>query len=172
MVGDEGKCALVSAKTESQPRATASRGDCRPGLFYGWIVVWAAFTLLMIQSGISYSTPVLFHYFEADFAIGRGQAAFLFSCSQIMAFAMGPFAGSLAEKHGPRIVVGGGLLIFAAGLLGAALARSYGELVVSLGMAVGVGSGAIYVPLLGLIQRWFYRRRGLASGLATAGVSV
>jgi MFS family permease len=174
MVGDKRKCAVVSAKEDSEPllHTRASHRDGGRGLFYGWIVVWAAFTLLMIQSGISYSTPVLFRYFEADFAIGTGQAAFLFSCSQVMAFVMGPFAGSLAEKHGPRIVVGGGLLVFAAGLLGAALARSYGELVVSYGMAVGVGSGAIYVPLLGLIQRWFYRRRGLASGVATAGVSV
>src|SRR5690242_16205459 len=174
MVGDEGKCASVCAEAESRPlvRTPSSHRDRRPGLFYGWIVVWAAFTLLMIQSGITYSAPVLFRYFEADFAIGKGQAAFLFSCSQVMAFVMGPFAGSLAEKYGPRMVVGGGLLIFGAGLLGAALARSYGELVVSFGMAVGIGSGAIYVPLLGLIQRWFYRRRGLASGLATAGVSV
>jgi MFS family permease len=174
MVGDERKCTSVCAEAESRPlvRTTAQHHGRRPGLFYGWIVVWAAFTLLMIQSGISYSTPVLFHFFEAEFAIGKGQAAFLFSCSQVMAFVMGPFAGSLAEKYGPRLVVGGGLLIFAAGLLGAALARSYGELVVSYGMAVGIGSGAIYVPLLGLIQRWFYRRRGLASGLATAGVSV
>jgi MFS family permease len=110
--------------------------------------------------------------FEADFSIGRGQAAFIFSCSQVMAFVMGPFAGSLAEKFGPRAVVGGGLLTLAVGLLGAAEARSYGEFLVSYGMAVGIGSGAIYVPLLGIIQRWFYRRRGLASGLATSGVSV
>jgi MFS family permease len=90
-------------------------------------------------------------FFETDFTIGRGQAAFVFSCSQVMAFVVGPFAGSLAEKLGPRMVVGGGLSVLAAGLLGSALAQSYGELVFSYGMAVGVGSG---VPLLGLIQRW------------------
>jgi MFS family permease len=95
--------APLSAESRPLDRTTASHRDRRPGLFYGWIVVWAAFTLLMIQSGIAYSTPVLFRFFEAEFAIGRAQAAFLFSCSQIMAFVMGPFAGSLAEKHGPRL---------------------------------------------------------------------
>ena len=70
------------------------------------------------------------------------------------------------------MVVGGGLLLLAAGLTGAALAKSYILLVVSYGIATGLGSGSIYVPLLGLIQRWFYRYRGRASGLATAGVSV
>jgi MFS transporter, OFA family, oxalate/formate antiporter len=172
IVDDETKSACAKAGSRLLSRTTPGRCGGRSGIFYGWIVVWAAFTLLMIQSGISYSMPVLFRFFEADFTIGRGQAAFIFSCSQVMAFAMGPFAGSLADKFGPRAVVGGGLLTLAAGLLGAAQAQSYGELLVSYGMAFGIGSGAIYIPLLGMIQRWFYHRRGLASGLATSGVSI
>ena len=142
------------------------------GLFCGWIVVGAAFILLTISAGITYSTPVMFPFFETNFTVDGGQAAFVYSCSQVMAFVVGPFAGSLAEKLGPRMLVGGGLSVLATGLLGSALAQSYGELVFSYGMAVGIESGAIYVPLLGLIQRWFYRRRGLASGLATAGISI
>jgi MFS transporter, OFA family, oxalate/formate antiporter len=151
--------------------ATMHRHD-RSSFPYGWIVIGAAFILLTISAGITYSTPVMFPLFETDFAIGRGQAALVFSSSQVMAFVIGPIAGSLAEKLGPRIVVGGGLFLSAAGLLGAALAKSYLPLVFWYGMAIGVGSGSIYVPLLGLIQRWFYLRGGLASGIATAGVSV
>src|SRR5437667_5086691 len=109
-------------------------------LFYGWVIVGATFVLLMINAGITYSTPVLFRFFEADFAIGRAQAAFLFSCSQVVAFLVGAVAGGLAEKAGPRIVVGVGLLLLAAGLLGAAMARSYGLLVIFYGVAVGFGS--------------------------------
>jgi MFS transporter, OFA family, oxalate/formate antiporter len=138
----------------------------------GWIVVGAAFILLTMSAGITYSTPVMFPFFETDFTIGRGQAAFVFSCSQVTAFVIGPIAGALAENLGPRVVVEGGLFFSAAGLLGAALAKSYVALVFWHGMTIGVGSGSIYVPLLGLIQRWFYLRRGLASGIATARVSV
>jgi OFA family oxalate/formate antiporter-like MFS transporter len=148
------------------------RQDNGPGFYYGWIVVWAAFILLTISAGITYSIPVMFPFFETDFAIGRGQAAFIFSCSQVTAFVVGPVAGSLAEKLGPRVVVGGGLFLLTAGLVGAASANSYMQLVFWYGMPIGLGSGSIYVPLLGLIQRWFYKRRGLASGIATAGVSV
>ena len=142
------------------------------GIFYGWIIVWAAFVILTIFSGITYSTPVLFRFFEAEFAIGRGQAAFIFSLSQLITFVVAPVAGSLAEKHGPRLVVGGGLAVLALGLLGAARSTSYGQLLGSYGVMVGIGSGAIYVPLLGVIQRWFYRHRGRASGLATTGGGI
>jgi MFS family permease len=145
--------------------------ETRPAFFYGWMIVGATFVLLMIMSGITYTTPVLFRFFEADLTIGRAQAAFLFSCSQIMAFLAGPFAGGLAERAGPRLAVGGGLVVMAAGLVGAATARSYPLLVIFYGV-VGLGSGAIYIPLLGLIQRWFYRRRGAATGLATTGVGI
>jgi MFS family permease len=145
--------------------------ETRPSLFYGWVIVGATFVLLMIMSGITYSTPVLFRFFEADFAIGRAQAAFLFSCSQLLAFVAGPFAGGLVERAGPRVVVGGGLLVMAAGLIGASMASSYLMLVICYGI-VGLGSGSVYIPLLGLIQRWFYSRRGSATGIATTGVGI
>jgi MFS family permease len=151
---------------------TAEQGREKGTFFYGWIIVGATFVLLMIMSGITYSTPVLFRFFEADFAIGRAQAAFLFSVSQVAAFLVGAVAGGLAEKYGPRVVVGGGVLAMAVGLVGAAMASSYAMLVVSYGAAVGLGSGSVYIPLLGLIQRWFYKRRGSATGLATTGVGL
>jgi MFS transporter, OFA family, oxalate/formate antiporter len=100
------------------------------------------------------------------------QAAFLFSVSQVAAFLVGAVAGGLAEKYGPHVVVGGGVFAMAVGLVGAAMASSYAMLVVSYGAAVGLGSGSVYIPLLGLIQRWFYKRRGSATGLATTGVGI
>jgi MFS transporter, OFA family, oxalate/formate antiporter len=152
--------------------ATTEQGRAKGTFFYGWIIVGATFVLLMIMSGITYSTPVLFRFFEADFAIGRAQAAFLFSVSQVAAFVVGAVAGGLAEKYEPRVVVGGGILAMAVGLAGAALASSYAMMVVCYGAAVGLGSGSVYIPLLGLIQRWFYKRRGSATGLATTGVGI
>ena len=79
---------------------TAEQGQEKRTFFYGWTIVGATFVLLMIMSGITYSTPVLFRFFEADFAIGRAQAALLFSVSQVAAFVVGAVTGGLAEKYG------------------------------------------------------------------------
>ena len=40
------------------------------------------------------------------------------------------------------------------------------------GLGVGIGIGMAYVPAVGAVQRWFVRRRGLASGLAVSGIGL
>jgi predicted MFS family arabinose efflux permease len=37
---------------------------------------------------------------------------------------------------------------------------------------VGFGVGCAYVPVVGVVQKWFRRRRGTASGLAVSGIGV
>ena len=139
---------------------------------YGSIIIASAFLVLMISSGITYSTAVVFRFIETELGIGRGQSAFVFASSQFVTFIVGPFAGALEERVGPRIVVTGGIALLCAGSLGAARRTSYPALLLWYCVAIGIGNGAIYVPSLGVIQKWFHRRRGLATGLSTTGVSV
>lgn len=146
--------------------ASFSRGS------YGPVIVTSAFLVLMISSGITYSTAVVFRFVEGDLGIGRGLSAFVFASSQFVTFMVGPFAGALEERVGPRIVVGGGVALLCAGALGAATAHSYPAFLFWYIAAIGIGNGAIYVPSLGVIQRWFHKRRGLATGLSTTGVSI
>ena len=40
------------------------------------------------------------------------------------------------------------------------------------GLGIGFGIGFSYVPTVGTVQRWFVRRRGLASGFAVAGIGA
>jgi MFS family permease len=40
------------------------------------------------------------------------------------------------------------------------------------GLGVGLGIGCSYVPAVAAVQRWFWRRRGFASGLAVSGIGV
>ena len=65
-----------------------------------------------------------------------------------------------------------GMIVMGAGLAAAGVARSLTEVYVAYGLGVGIGVGCAYVPALGAVQRWFVRRRGLASGLAVSGIGV
>jgi nitrate/nitrite transporter NarK len=65
-----------------------------------------------------------------------------------------------------------GMLLTAAGLTAASMARKLAEVYVAYGLGVGLGVGCSYVPAVGAVQRWFVKRRGLASGLAVSGIGV
>jgi MFS family permease len=58
------------------------------------------------------------------------------------------------------------------GLAAASAARSVAEVYAAYGLGVGLGVGCSYVPAVGAVQRWFLRRRGLASGLAVPGIGL
>ena len=64
------------------------------------------------------------------------------------------------------------MILTGLGLAVASLARSLPEVYAAYGLGVGLGIGFSYVPILGAVQRWFVRRRGLASGLAVSGIGV
>ena len=46
------------------------------------------------------------------------------------------------------------------------------EVYAAYGLGIGLGLGCAFVPILGAVQRWFVKRRGLASGLAVSGIGV
>jgi len=87
-------------------------------------------------------------------------------------FALGLVSGPLADRFGARLLAVAGMILTGLGLAVASLARSLPEVYAAYGLGVGLGIGFSYVPILGAVQRWFVRRRGLASGLAVSGIGV
>lgn len=82
------------------------------------------------------------------------------------------FAGMLASRYGPRIVITVSLLIVSLAMIFTGLFPSFGSACLGRFFA-GVGGAGGNVPAMGLVSAWFGpRRRGLASGIAVAGSSV
>jgi MFS family permease len=82
------------------------------------------------------------------------------------------FAGALAARYGPRVVISISLAVVALAMIATGLVPSLDA--ARLGrFFTGVGSAGANVPAMGLVPAWFgARRRGLASGAAAAGSSV
>jgi MFS family permease len=141
-------------------------------LFRGWIVVWAAFALLFVGFGNAYTFASFFDALAAEFAASRGSLSLVFSVAGFLYFALGAVSGPLSDRFGPRRVIGAGVVITALGLILAGLARSLPEVLLAYAAGIGIGVGFIYVPSVGVVQRWFVRRRGEASGLAVTGIGL
>jgi MFS family permease len=82
------------------------------------------------------------------------------------------FAGMLAARYGPRIVIAVSLLIVSLSMILTGLVPTVEAACIGRFFA-GVGGAGGNVPAMGLVSAWFgARRRGLASGVGVTGSSV
>lgn len=141
-------------------------------IFPGWLVVAGAFLVTFVGFGGAYTFSAFFEPLRETFGATRGSTSLVFSVAGFLYFSLGVISGPLADRFGARRVAAVGMALLGAGLALAGLARSLTEVYLAYGLGVGVGVGLAYVPALGAVQRWFDRRRGLASGLAVSGIGV
>jgi MFS family permease len=144
----------------------------RCGIFYGWLVVAAAFAVTFVGFGSAYTFSAFLASLEQDFAASRGSVSLVFSLAGFLYFGLGSVSGPLADRFGSRRLVVVGMLLTGAGLAAAGAAQSLFQVYAACGLGVGLGMGCAYVPAVGAVQRWFVRRRGFASGLAVSGIGV
>jgi oxalate/formate antiporter len=80
-----------------------------------------------------------------------------------------PFQAYLVDRFGPRLLISVGALMSGGSWVLAASVDNIWALYFTYGVIGGLGTGIIYVGIIGLMVRWFPDRRGLATGLAAAG---
>lgn len=141
-------------------------------VFYGWIVVAAAFLVMFTGFGAAYTFPAFFEPLSREFGASRGTVSLVFSAAGFLYFALGALSGRLADRLGPRPVVGFGMACIGLGLIAASFADSLASIVIFYGLGIGIGVGFSYVPAIGTVQRWFLAKRGQASGWAVAGIGI
>jgi MFS family permease len=143
-----------------------------PQVFYGWIVVAAAFVITFIGFGSAYTFSTFVAALQKEFGASRGSVSLVFSIAGFIYFGFGVISGPLADRFGARRLAILGMALIGAGLALASVARSLPEVYLAYGLGVGLGIGCSYVPVLGVVQRWFIKRRAFASGLAVSGIGV
>jgi MFS family permease len=141
-------------------------------MYRGWVVVWASFALMFLGFGAAYTFTSFFDALSAEFNTSRGALSLVFSVAGFLYFALGAISGPLSDRFGPRRVIGLGVAITGVGLILAGVARSLNEVLLAYALGVGIGVGFTYVPSIGVVQRWFLRRRGQASGAAVTGIGL
>jgi MFS family permease len=134
--------------------------------------VGASFVTSLVGFGCAYSFGSFLAPLQQEFSATRGAISLVFSLAGFLYFALGALTGPLADRFGVRPLCLLGTALLAAGMMGAASARTLREVFVAYGLGVGLGVGCAYVPAVGVVQRWFSRRRGLASGIAVSGIGV
>ena len=138
----------------------------------GWYVVAGTFLVLTFGFGSAYSFGTFFTPLQDAFDAPRAAVSAAFSLAILTLFSVGPLTGTLADRLGPRMLVAGGIALVGSGLIIASFAQALWHVQAAFAVCIGGGVGMAYVPAVGAVQKWFDRRRGLASGLAVSGIGV
>ncbi len=82
---------------------------------------------------------------------------------------LSPLQGYLIEKFGARALVAVGCALSGLGWVASAYINSLWGLYLTYGLFCGIGTGIVYIGVIGLMVRWFPDRRGFATGMVAAG---
>lgn len=155
-----------------QPSFTTRVAKALP-FFFGWVVIAVAFLTVAVGVTARTAFSLMFPPIVDEFGWDRGLAAGAFSFGFLISAAISPVVGRIMDRRGPRFVIEVGVVLTAAGLLGATMIQTPWQLYATLGMLVGAGANCMSFSVQSqYLPNWFVRRRALAIGVAFSGVGA
>lgn len=85
---------------------------------------------------------------------------------------LSPCQGFLVDKFGPRLLLSVGGALTGLSWVLAARAPTLTELYLTYGLLGGIGTGIVYIGVVGHMVQWFPDRRGFATGIVAAGYGM
>ncbi|QJW55068.1 Oxalate:formate antiporter [Serratia plymuthica] len=95
-----------------------------------------------------------------------------FSLLIILQTFFSPFQGKLIDRFGPRILISIGTLLSGFSWIISSQVSSLTELYLVYGCLGGLGTGIVYIGVVGLMVKWFPQQRGFAAGAVAAGYGM
>ena len=142
--------------------------------FAGWRMTAIAFFLDFIQVGFFfYSFGIFFMALTEEFGSTRLGVSLAFMISGVVGAIFGPFIGQLLDKQSsikPIMIVGALMLATGYGLLSQITAMWQFYFIAGTLLAIG-GSTMGGQSSSKLVANWFVKKRGVALGVATMGIS-
>ncbi|MFC1993009.1 MFS transporter [Chloroflexota bacterium] len=143
-----------------------------PKIFYGYVVIAAAFLILVVMGASIYSFGVFLKPMAEEFGWTRALTSGAQSMNMLVLGLFFIVTGRLTDRIGPRIVVTVGGLFFGLGYFLTSNIENAWQLYLFYGVAVSLGISCGFVPMLSIIPRWFTKRRGLMTGIVVSGVGA
>ena len=112
--------------------------SAKPGFFYGYIVVAAAFIVMMMTGGTFYSFGVFFKPLVAEFGWTRAMTSGAYSLCILLAGLLGIGTGRLTDKFGPRAIATGCGFLLGLGFLGMSQINTLWQLYLFYGVILGI----------------------------------
>jgi len=140
---------------------------------YAWVVAGVTCLALLAVAGVRSSFGVFVQPLQQEFGWDRAAISMTAVLSMLLYGALGPLAGRLADRYGPKWVLTVSVALAGVGALLSSTMSHLWQFHLYYGVITSIGAGgAAMVTAAAMTSRWFAERRALVMGLAGAGVSA
>ncbi|MFK4759554.1 MFS transporter [Microbacterium sp. ZW T5_45] len=135
-----------------------------------WLVALVALIALIGAAGFRAAPGVLMVPLQEEFGWSTAELSLAVTVNLLLFGLTAPFAAALMQRFGIRAVTVTALLMIGAGSALSVFVASPAQLVLTWGVLIGLGTGSMALVFAATItDTWFATRRGLVSGVLTAG---
>ena len=165
----------VLARIASRISTRTNRSVIEPppdGGLLAWTQVFCGFLAVINTWGFVNSFGAFQTYYRSILPENPSTISWIGSIQSFLMFFIGVFSGRALDAGYFRSTVIIGIVLQCAGIFTMSLAKNYWQLLLTHGIATGVGGGIFFTPIMGLVATYFAKRRGLALALVTCGNST
>ncbi|KTT13975.1 MFS transporter [Pseudomonas oryzihabitans] len=137
-----------------------------------WFQLCAGVLCMMAISSPQYVWTLFTGPLSAKLGSGLASLQVTFSLLIVLQTFFSPVQGFLVDRFGIRKLIACGCALSGLSWILASRADSLASLYLTYGVLGGLGTGIVYVGVVGLMVRWFPDRRGLAAGAVAAGYGM
>jgi MFS family permease len=142
-------------------------------IFWGWYIVGGAFLVMGTNYGARYCFGVFLKPMAEEFSLSRSVISVAAAINMIVYSIGSIFVGRMLDRIAPRWITTVGAGIAACGYMLTGFVNTPLGLYISYGLMVGAGSAGMgVVACSSSVSKWFIKKRGLAIGIASMGISL
>jgi OFA family oxalate/formate antiporter-like MFS transporter len=162
----------VTGPTSAATDAAASASPLYAGGAKRWVQLALGLVCMMSISSPQYVWTLFTKPFTAKLAVSLAALQWTFSLLIVLQTFLSPLQGWLVDRFGPRRLLSVGTVLSGLSWVLAARADSLSGLLLTYGLFGGVGTGIVYIGVIGSMVKWFPERRGFATGMVAAGYGM
>jgi MFS family permease len=137
-----------------------------------WLQLGLGLVCMMTISSPQYVWTLMTKPLAAKLGVALPELQVTFSILMLLQAFFSPFQGALVDRFGPRRLISMGTLLAGLSWVLASYAHTASMLYLTYGGVGGLGTGIVYVGVVGLMVQWFPDRRGFAAGVVAAGYGM
>lgn len=142
----------------------------RASLIGPWLLVGIGFLALALAFSARSALGLAMPLWESELGWQRSFVSSGGALALVVMALVAPVAGNLIDRHGARLLLGGGTAVVGLGMLLVAVMDSRWLFLVAFSLIAALGFGAVATHVVAtVVARLFERNRGLATGIATSG---